>query len=74
MIGFYIVGAVVSWIIIAGLANASFLGEFKTASRQDVGFFLGWGLLAAPLWPITLIMTFFITGFAEHGWSLKLKK
>jgi hypothetical protein len=40
----------------------------KKSYRQDMGFGIGYGLLAGPL---AVAVVLFATGFLEHGWSLK---
>lgn len=70
----YILGAIISYPLIAGWVNASFKAEFPDEShRQHLGFSLGWGIPASLCWPIFLPGVYLMTGFAEDGWSLTTK-
>jgi hypothetical protein len=69
--------AAIAWLI-AGLVSAGFTVAFaqyewprslaEKQYRQDLGFALFFGFAFGP---IALVISFFMSGLGEHGWSLK---
>lgn len=79
MIAIILTSILAFWLICAYLAAAIFLAyvqnKFKELAhidyRQDLSMSIAMGLLGGP---VGLVIAFFITGFAEYGINLKLKR
>lgn len=73
----YICGYLVSAVTCMGWVMADEQSERcyddKGNYRRDLGFSVGWSCCMQLFWPLTLPLVFCITGFAEHGWSVKRK-
>ena len=71
----YLIGAVLSWVCIAGWFFADVQGEYpywaKKRARHDLGSSVALGFVFALSWPVGLPLTYCVTGFAQHGWRLK---
>jgi hypothetical protein len=67
----YVVGALVSWYLAAGMlfsqAQAKFLESANENFREDAGMAIVVGFFAAVAWPLGLPIMYCFTGFAEHG-------
>ena len=72
MLKYYIIFHLVCGLIAAGMVCANLQARFPKLAvkdyREDLGFSLFFGL---PLGPIAAIVALFLTGFAEHGCSLR---
>ena len=67
----FILGWIVCGLVAAGWSNADFRHRYpEFHDRAAVGSELLWGLAGGP---IAVVVAFFVTGFAEHGWNLKGK-
>ena len=59
-------------IIAAGLLFAHAQTEWPSLAKQDYRSDLGWAILMSLYGgPMTLVVAFFMTGFARHGWKLR---
>jgi len=71
----YGIGALVSWVLMAGWSFAYWQGEFPLIAKRNYKEYLVFSVyisfLLAFIWPITEpIMYFSITYKAKHGWRL----
>lgn len=79
---YYALGALISLPLMSGTVYTNFQWGHGFASirfhreecqyaararRSDAGQAILLGCMAAPLWPVMLIIIYLLTGFAEHG-------
>jgi len=71
----YGVGALVSWVLMAGWSFAYFQGEFQSIAKndytEDLVFSVFVSFSYAFAWPIMEPILYFITEKAKHGWRLR---
>jgi len=71
----YGVGALVSWVLMAGWSFAYFQGEFQPIAKnnytEDLVFSVFVSFSCAFYWPIMEPIMYFITEKAKHGWRLR---
>jgi hypothetical protein len=70
----YGIGYVVSVVVLTGWEFADMWGEYSHVStyRETLGFCLAHSLFGCVFWPVILPLMYFITGFAEHGWRVRV--
>jgi hypothetical protein len=67
------IGWIVCGVLSAGIDVAYFQQKFPSLAsyRKDLGFALLMGLIFGP---IALMVSFFTSGFCEHGWYLRYRE
>ena len=62
---------IVFWLICSvlayGITLGYFLGKFKNNSMEDKGIYVLIAILYALLGPVGVFLSYFMSGFAEHG-------
>lgn len=71
----YGIGALVSWVLMAGWSFAYWQGEFPLIAKndytEDLVFSVFTSFISALIWPVAEPMMFVFMEMAKYGWRLR---